>query len=88
MTFIGIPPGTKGYLFMRSPNNVVFTAAKALFDETLYPKCPDMHHSGLTPVDPEPQGEHNIPSGNEDNYGEGDVDDGFSNLQLPPQPYG
>ena len=42
MTFIGYSDGLKGYLFMRSPNNVVFTAVKALFDETMFPKCPEM----------------------------------------------
>ena len=29
MTFIGL---AEGYIFMRSPNNVIFTAAQALFD--------------------------------------------------------
>ena len=42
MMFIGYPAGTKGYLFMSSLNNVLYTAVQALFDETLYPKCPDM----------------------------------------------
>ena len=42
MMFIGYPTGTKGYFFMRSLNNVLYTAVQALFDETLYPKCPDM----------------------------------------------
>ena len=42
MTFIGFADGTKGYLFMRSPNNVVFTAVKGLFDENMFPKCPEM----------------------------------------------
>ena len=27
---------------MRNPNNVVFTAIKAPFDETMFPKCPEM----------------------------------------------
>jgi hypothetical protein len=36
MTFIGLSEGTKGYIFMRSPNNNVFTAIQALFDETLF----------------------------------------------------
>ena len=36
MTFLGYPQGTKGYLFMRGPNNVLFTAVQALFDETLF----------------------------------------------------
>ena len=42
MTFLGYSQGTKGYLFMRGPNNVLFTAVQALFNETLFPKCPDM----------------------------------------------
>jgi hypothetical protein len=64
MTFIGIVEGTKGYIFMRSPNNIVFTAIQALFDETLFPKCPNMRRLGYTPVDLPPddlQGEHNGP---------------------------
>ena len=40
MTFIGLAPGGHGWLFVRSPNNVVFTAAQATFDEYLFPKCP------------------------------------------------
>ena len=44
MTFLGYPQDTKGYLFMRGPNNVLFTAVQALFNETLFPKYPDMHH--------------------------------------------
>jgi hypothetical protein len=89
MTFLGIPDGTKGYLFMRGPNNVLFTAVKALFDETLYPRCPDKRRSGTQPVDPEPQDEHNIPSGNdEDNYGpdEGGEED-FGDLPPLPPPH-
>jgi hypothetical protein len=35
MTFIGIVEGTN--IFMRNPNNVVFTAIQALFDKTLFP---------------------------------------------------
>ena len=42
MTFIGFADGVKGYLFMRNPNNVVFTAVKALFNEKMFPKCPEM----------------------------------------------
>ena len=42
MMFISYSDGIKRYLFMRSPNNVVFTAVKALFDETMFPKCPEM----------------------------------------------
>ena len=41
MTYLGVAPGGLGnHLFMRSPNNVLFTAAQALFDEYLFPRCP------------------------------------------------
>ena len=87
MTFISLADGVKGYIFMRSPNNVIFTAAQALFDETLYPKCPDMCHPGYTPVGipDDQQGEHNTPLGDEngDNRG-GDITD----LWVPPPPMG
>jgi hypothetical protein len=71
MTFIGLVEGTKGYIFMRSPNNVVFTAIQALFDKTLFPKCPNMRRLGYTPVGLPPddlQGEHNGPLDNENCY--------------------
>jgi hypothetical protein len=81
MTFIGLVEGTKGYIFMRSPNNNVFTTIQALFDETLFPKCPTMHCPGYTPVGfphDDLQGEHNGPPDDEnEDYGGG----------LPPIPY-
>ncbi|KAJ8475068.1 hypothetical protein ONZ45_g15738 [Pleurotus djamor] len=40
MCFIGLTEGIKGYKFMRLHNNTVFHETKALFDETLLPKCP------------------------------------------------
>ena len=63
MTFLGYPQGTKGYLFIRGPNNVLFTAVQALFDEILFLKCPDIRCPGYTPVAPlvDAQGEYNIP---------------------------
>jgi hypothetical protein len=73
MIFIGIIEGTKGYISMRSPNNVVFTAIQALFDETLFPKCPTMRCLSYTPVGLPPddlQGEHNGPPDSENgDYG-------------------
>jgi len=40
MTFLGYRDGRESNLmFMRAPNNVIFTAATALFDEQLFPKC-------------------------------------------------
>jgi hypothetical protein len=85
MTFIGLVEGTKGYIFMRSPNNIVFTAIQALFDETLFPKCPSMRRLGYTPVGLPPddlQGEHNGPPDHEnEDYGGGGLP------PLPPIPY-
>jgi Reverse transcriptase (RNA-dependent DNA polymerase) len=82
MTFIGVVEGTKGYIFMRSPDNVVFTAIQALFDKTLFPKCLTMRRLGYTPVGLPPddlQGEHNGPLDDENGeYGNG----------LPPIPVG
>ena len=68
MTFLGYPQGTKGYLFMRGPNNVLFKAVQALFDKTLFPKCPDMCCPGYTPVAPvNAQGEYTIPPEDNEN---------------------
>ena len=40
MVYLGVGPGGHNHKFMRLPNNVIFTAAQALFDEHLFPKCP------------------------------------------------
>jgi hypothetical protein len=80
MTFTGLSEGTKGYIFMRSPNNNLFTTIQALFNEMLFPKCPTMHRLGYTPVGLPPddlRGEHNGPPDDENGeYGGG----------LPPIP--
>jgi len=40
MTFLGYRDGQESnMMFMRAPNNIIFTAAMALFDERLFPKC-------------------------------------------------
>jgi hypothetical protein len=75
MTFIGLVKGTKGYIFMRSPNNNVFTTIQALFDRTLFLKCLNMRWLGYTPVGLTPddlQDEHNGPPDDEnEDYGGG-----------------
>jgi transposase InsO family protein len=40
MIYLGNHPGGKGWIFMRGPNNIVFSAAQATFDESLFPRCP------------------------------------------------
>ena len=97
MTFIGYPQGGKGYLFMRSPNNVLFTAVQALFNKTLFPKCPDMRCPGYTPAPDQPdgeQGEYNIPLVDDENNGNGGEPPfppmgsggGYGNQYILPQP--
>jgi len=40
MTFLGYRDGHESnMMFMCAPNNIIFTAATALFDECLFPKC-------------------------------------------------
>ena len=39
MIFLGYRDHHSNMIFMRSPNNIIFTAATALFDENLFPKC-------------------------------------------------
>ena len=39
MIFLGYCNHPSNMLFMRAPNNVLFTVATALFDEHLFPKC-------------------------------------------------
>ena len=81
MTFIGYQDGMKGYLFMQS-NNSIFKATTALFDETLYPCCPESNTHGLTPLGKEPShlGENSdIPS-------EADLEDDIDLFESPVQP--
>ena len=69
-------------------------AAQALFDETLFPKCPDMHHPGYTPVAPpvDTQGEYNIPPDDNENEDDGGADlyptppGRYVPYQAPPPP--
>ena len=97
MTFIGYPQGVKGYLFMRSLDNVLFTAVQALFDETLFLKCPDMRRLEYTPAPDQPDGkqsEYNIPPVDDENNGNGGrppfppmgPGGGYGNQYIPPQP--
>jgi hypothetical protein len=82
MTFIGLSEETRGYIFMRSPNNNVFTAIQALLDEMLFPKCPTMRCLGYTSVGLPPndlQNEHNRPL---------DSENGEHGGGLPPIPVG
>src|SRR6266446_4505233 len=61
MTFLGYTDGTKGYKFMRKPNNIIFHAMAALFDEYMFPQCPDNKSPGHTCIGREYPSELNIP---------------------------
>ena len=40
MVYLGVAPGNDvNYLFMRSPNNVLFISAHAIFDKVQFPRC-------------------------------------------------
>jgi predicted GNAT family acetyltransferase len=71
MTFIGYTNGTKGFKFVRKPNNNIFQAVVATFDEYLFPLCPDFRSQGHTRVGANhPNTEDNIPS--EDGFSDDD----------------
>ena len=87
MVYLGQPNGVKGYLFMRLHNNMLFTAATALFDEQMFPKCPEGKKGGHTELGEEQpnndsnghnNGDNNIPP-------EDDDDDLFPS--HPSQPF-
>ncbi|KIY47625.1 hypothetical protein FISHEDRAFT_22113, partial [Fistulina hepatica ATCC 64428] len=50
MIYLGIPEGTKGYLFMHLPNNILYTGHTALFDEKVFPKCTEQKCQGYLPM--------------------------------------
>ena len=68
MTFIGFTSGVKGWKFMRN-TNTIFHATKAVFDENMYPRCPDgsrvnipaIETSVLPPPDSYLDRDNNIP---------------------------
>ena len=68
MTFIGFTGGVKGSKFMRN-TNTIFHPTKAVFDENMYPQCPDgscvnipaIETSVLPPPDSYLDRDNNIP---------------------------
>ena len=42
ITYLGTAPGGKGWMFMCRPNNIIFTTTQAIFDVSMFPKCPLM----------------------------------------------
>ena len=50
MIFLGYTSGTKGFKFMRKPNNVIFHGVTAVFDEHMFPSCPDNISPGSTHI--------------------------------------
>lgn len=40
MVYLGVAPGHESnFIFMHSPNNVIFTSVHALFNKVQFPKC-------------------------------------------------
>ena len=50
MIYLGHTEGIKASLFMRLPNNTLYTNATDLYDETLYPKCDKACTKGTTRI--------------------------------------
>jgi hypothetical protein len=50
MIFLGFVDGVKGYLFMKIPNNSLFTGVTAIFDEEMMPKCSTQKPRQFTPI--------------------------------------
>ncbi|TFK37113.1 hypothetical protein BDQ12DRAFT_753808 [Crucibulum laeve] len=100
MTFIGFTDGIKGYKFI-SHKNQIFHAGTALFNEELFPRCPDSknHDQGDYPVpmdeyspnpldmqdDPEDHQQHPYPSQEEEQDPDLDKDQGC-NVPGPSSP--
>jgi len=62
MTYLGNAPGANGFVFMRSPNNVLFYSTHAVFDEAMFPKCPTMVRRPNTVIyDKAPRNPHRYP---------------------------
>lgn len=76
MTYLGPAPGGHGNLFMRSPNDVVFTSAHALFDEAMFPKCSTQKRKWNVRIG-------DIPPPNDQNYVP-DKDDDDKHRRPPP----
>ena len=50
MSFIGFTGGVKGWKFMRNINTI-FHATKAVFNENMYPQCPDGSHVNIPAIE-------------------------------------
>ena len=74
MVYIGVAPGNESnFLFMRSPNNVLFTSAHALFNKVHFLCCVKPTHTQPTAqVAPPVTGEHGplrpLPPADNDDY--------------------
>ena len=81
MTYLGVHAGTKGYMFMR-PSGSVFISTKALFDETLFPRCGDKAAPPITDLGDFPPDEPE-----DHNHSDGTDDDDDNDLDRPsPDP--
>jgi len=59
MTYLGNAPAGYGFMFMRSPNNVLFYATHCVFDEILFPRCPKQGQPSNTRLlEPAPPNRH------------------------------
>ena len=48
MTYLGKAPRAGGFMFMRSPNNVLFYSTHCIFNKVLFPRCATPAKKSLT----------------------------------------
>jgi hypothetical protein len=84
MIFLSYQPGIKGYLFMRPQYNRLFYAHTALFDETMFPKCPSQKMRENTPLGQDPKTD--LPLDDTPSPLEDDDDDLHNHYSIPSYP--
>ena len=70
MVYLGNAPGTNGFTFMRSPNNVFYYATHCIFNELLFPRCKVLEKQPNTRVHEQPPVYHHHQHHSNDMYDE------------------
>ena len=83
MIYLGVAEGVKGHKFMRLPNNVIFIGVTAIFDEEMFPKCPDQRRRHSTRAGQD----RSLPRDSSDPPHNPEVDDDDSDDDAPPAPH-
>ena len=81
MVYLGQPASYKGFCFYRLTNGHIFIGVTAMFDETLFPRCPDGKQQTFTEIGDQPPLKNRYPEDPSDSS-----DDNFGDhLPFPPE---